>query len=379
MTPYTATDWSGFDVPSIAGMLADDQGDAWDQVTAWRAAYETISDHRSQLTRARAELADAWPPHSSPAAASYLNYVESLEYSMSATAEIAITNSSALLNILDALNYARSVVNGLHDQWRAHVVQDADTVAVTTHSPSDTASAAWAEHLNAQAHQTMTETDHIVFTNAQRLQPPVVMQVPSYGESVREVPAPHTPRHALSGSGQQSMQPHTADPRLDSPETALPGRATSLRTKQDETHPTILGQHTEAASSNNEATERGASVSAAAVGLGAGVIGQARAGVSSEPIKAQSTIDEVQPSPDAGIKTGSTRNAAVSGSASERNLDEPGFLPASPQPSPQPETRKRRRSNRRWEAPRHPDGTISPYTVQEPIHDPGPGVIGVDR
>ena len=61
-----------YDVPTLAAMLADDYADAWDQVLGCQVVSETIDASRQWPAKARAQLAEAWPPEHSPAALGFL-------------------------------------------------------------------------------------------------------------------------------------------------------------------------------------------------------------------------------------------------------------------------------------------------------------------
>jgi hypothetical protein len=377
MSEFPATDWTRYDVPAIASMLLDDDfADAWSQVHAWLAAYETISVHQSQLAKAQSELAEAWPPEKSPASAAYLENVADLHASMAETAEIAFNNSRALSNSLDALSAAQITIRQLHEQWQANA---AATSGDATH-------AAWAKSLNAQVQQVMHTTDQIIFQNTQRFVAPTVMPVitaafdplsplqPSTGRAVGKSRDSARNSKLIDGSGRRQSSAVSTPP---------PGENTSRRVI-----PTIMPTSVEGQGGSTLSRMVGTTAGlASATSVLAG--GQSSATRSDDASSTASLLGNDETSPDgrgshtdASTTTGRTPQAHGQSSApSERDeMLSPG-LGVPPNSSSSRRGMKRRRTRVTFESDqqRTVPSIIVPRKVEPVVHDPGPGVIGIDR
>ena len=190
------TNWSSFDVPALAAMLAEDHSLAWDQVMAWRTAYDLVSSESRRLGRARAELADAWPPEHSPAAATYIGYIDELAASMATTGDAAIANSNVLATVLRVLGEARGNIELLHAKWQEYVKQEQFSQVPHAQAAYPPPPDNWAARLNAQAHQYMAETDQTIFESTRRLMEPQVLSIGEVSEpgTIVRIPTGHVPR-----------------------------------------------------------------------------------------------------------------------------------------------------------------------------------------
>ncbi len=160
--PESYYKWTQFSVPEIATMLNRQYQDAWDQAIAWQIAFSTLDAHRRVLAKARAELADAWPTKYSSAAVEYMYLLEDLDQSLATTADAADANSRARSAVLDALENARLGIDLLQRNWQAQVTNIPDTTDPTNAKKS----------LNDAAHKLMDQTDEIIFESRLQLQKP---------------------------------------------------------------------------------------------------------------------------------------------------------------------------------------------------------------
>ncbi len=163
------TNWSGYDVPTLAAMLAEDHTRAWDQVTAWRTCYDLIATERSRIIQAASELATSWRPDQSTAAAAFLESVDMLTSSMNETAEAAIANSTAMSGVLTALAEARTAIDSIHAEWQTYAQRETVDPEVRMRTTLASVPSGWKASLNAEAHRVMVETDQTIFDNARRL------------------------------------------------------------------------------------------------------------------------------------------------------------------------------------------------------------------
>jgi hypothetical protein len=402
---YAATDWSRYDVPAIAAMLpADDYVDSWDQVKAWRTASETISDHQKELTKASAQLSEAWPPEHSLAAATYLDYVQGTSDSMTATADAAAANATALANVLNALTEAQTKIHQLHQRWQFQVSYGAGNRASGVQSP-DTSSTQWKVALNDQAHKVMTETDQVVLENSRRMIVPVDAQR-SGNESFRTVPIPTDELAKTSSLGLVSGTLHKMLPsRLPTSggqtSTALrgsmPARMSDRPSAESALGPAsavalpVAGGLTGvigavAGSTISALRNRAESMPTTAVKEEhAGFITRSTVGQSSESTGDGSRQPNAGPTPgqSGGTATGEAHQAT---SADAAATPEPGEL-VSPGISTVPRSTgtnsaQRRRRGKAFSMPdsqANVPGLLVPREEKPIIHDPGPGVIGANR
>lgn len=386
----TPTDWSRYDVPAVATMLSDDYDHVWDQVLAWYTAHESICEHQAQLAKARAELAEAWPPERSPAAATYLQQVDDLHASMVATAEIAMTNATAFANVIDALAAAQSAIAELHQEWLVHVSNDVDSQPSSRHSPADTTSASWSARLNAQAQRTMASTDQEIFENTRRLQAPEVLAIPFRIDNPRPIPIPRTPATGSPATASYSGSVGSAhgvtdaagSPESEGHQRAAENSAGVMETALDAG--TIRPRTGTAASHvTGRAAEQVALLASGAAG--AALIGRGSRFGPASPKPDMSGVRESGNSTNAAVGNGSAdisasekQPAARPSTAAQREALAPGLGMAPRGAADRRPTR--RRGNSIVVPDRHvvPD-LIVPTDDGPVVHDPGPGVIGLSR
>ena len=114
----SAADWKPYDVPRVAGLLAEQPTDSGTHAMAWQQAYETLTDQRHRLESARTTLLAAWPATPGSAAESFFDQVDAMTQAMSATAETAVNAHGALTGIVTAVDGATAKVDTLHQSWR---------------------------------------------------------------------------------------------------------------------------------------------------------------------------------------------------------------------------------------------------------------------
>ncbi len=168
------TDWSRFDVPALAGFVNEDLSSGWAQVSAWWQAYDLTREHLTVLRRARETIVRVWPPQTNRAAAVYLDQLDALIASMDNMRIAAEANGRALTGILTVLDNTRGTVDGLHERWRQQqqsLWSEAGAVAsAAAGNPAGLvdvsvalASSDEKTRLNAQAQATMRATDQAVY------------------------------------------------------------------------------------------------------------------------------------------------------------------------------------------------------------------------
>ncbi|HWS33604.1 MAG TPA: hypothetical protein VN408_12780 [Actinoplanes sp.] len=116
-----ASGWYGKTVPTMWAALKDfDDTPHWTMVGAWRKSYELIITHISQVKQYRENLATAWPPHKSKAAAAYVQELDVLIKNLEETYDAAIANHTALSTATQAINAARRELEPIQQEHTAN-------------------------------------------------------------------------------------------------------------------------------------------------------------------------------------------------------------------------------------------------------------------
>ena len=372
--PEGPTNWSLYDVPTIAAMLDEHYDEAWDQVMAWRYAYDTISEHRAQLSRARTELAAGWPPEQSIASERYFETIDGLDRSLADTSDAAIRNSNALADVLTALSQAKASIDWLHRSWKTNAIAP----AMSSHGgvPVETSiNAVLMVDLNAQAHEIMTKTDQTIFENTRQLTTPTPFQLKGYGGDFSPVTT-----SCKGGKTTQSQAPTRTSPANNGlPTSATPEPITISTGQQD--HNSGSTRHTGTGST------RISELAGSAAGGLAGLISlsakdprlvSAKETVPSPEAPASKTISEAMTSTHAAKVSPQVTTETQLGSQSEAS----GMLAPNtsvPSQSTPPRRRRRRPETAGLKMPKGVPSLIVPCPDEPIYHDPGPGVIGLTR
>jgi len=102
------TNWSGVSMSDIWLAMSNQQTDNhWTLLTGWRRSYELTLQHMIAVRSYRENLAAAWRPEKSPAAAAYLERLDDLLEHLRQTYDAAVTNHSAFSGATLALSSAR--------------------------------------------------------------------------------------------------------------------------------------------------------------------------------------------------------------------------------------------------------------------------------
>jgi hypothetical protein len=363
--------WSKYSVPDLAEILDEDLSVAWSQADAWGETHDLVSRHREVLQQARTTLASVWPPERSPAAAMFFGVLDELIASMGEMQDVAVTNQGAVIGVLASLEQAQATVGELHATWESFV----SSPAAEAPNATDVVNG-----LNQQAQDQMRTTDQAVFEYANRLTVPTPYSPPG------RVEPESTPVSAgdqagqgrtQSGSGSRlPVRPPTI-PSLRHPAATPASDVGSVlsggpRDSQNTGHPGSGGLPT------GEQIGRDRPAAAPAIGswfvttpggraLRAGaVIGDPSHGVPKPSQEGQRSLRS-------GI-------AGIEDEANGRRVNPVGGLLGGPLSSAMSRERRRRRAmplDTEWEVRRGVRPILEPGP--EPHHDPGPGVIGIDR
>ncbi len=390
--PGGRTPWENYQVPELAGFLAEDLGPAWQHVRAWYGTAGVAATYQQALQRIHDGLAAAWPPQRSPAATLFLSRLKSMIDSLADVHEAAANNGGALTGVLETLEGARRQVDQVHEQWRQF--------GTPYESEYSTGADAWRGALDEQAQRIMHDTDDAVFAYQSRMQEPKAWNPPSdWGPSSKD--------GSPDGSG-------------DDAGTGGAGSATGGRSLQPPQIPSVTPLDNSGASAPSTATTR--SLGAGAV-LTGGLASEDPAGSPIGPtdgaVRARPAAESgaagswmvdtprgrvlgvggvigIPPTRTSGLPDGTTgaqpgrvapasfpaaRTSGSSGTPVEAGERGTGGLVGGPaamglrsdgsrrRPAPEPYVQ--------WEVRKGVPPVIEPGP--EPRHDPGPGVIGLDR
>lgn len=182
--------WSRFDLPTIWSMLEhEDAGVSTEQAVAWRRTFDLLSAHATNLQTLRDTLAERWPPEHSQASAVFLDYLDGLIGSVPQASSASTTNANALSDLTDILASAKARVRPLYEQWQANVNSGKPDPKVLA-------------SLKDQATTIMSQADDAVYQQGERFVVP-----PEY-EAFPDARDPYTPflppNVSVSAAGQAS-------------------------------------------------------------------------------------------------------------------------------------------------------------------------------
>ncbi len=389
--PGGRTDWERHTVAELAGFLDEDLGSAWTHVRAWSGTAEMAGGYGQALRRVRDGLAKIWPPERSPAAAAYLSRMDALIASLDDMHEVAVSNGAALKGILETLEGAKRQVDQLLEQWKVNQASVPDPAYASGEEP-------WPGELSRQAAQRMHETDAAVYEYGSRMVEPRPFQPPTKRDPIPPWDGSGRPTGSgaagLSGGGRSVRPP---DIPTVPPLSPHPAESPAVAAPLTSGGPVLSGGP---APGGDEVVPGGPPGS----GPGSGPTSGSSPGAGpsgswfvdtprGRVLRAGGVIGPV-PMPENGFPEGAVRSG-------------PGGTPVAPSSRPgasgepvrtgEPGTaslmgggmggvggwsareRHRRRSEPyvEWEVPKGVPPVIEPGP--EPKHDPGPGVIGIDR
>jgi hypothetical protein len=114
------TNWEPYSLPQIWQMLAQETGQtSWAQVTAWGRMKSLCQEQARQLRTAADELAALWPPEKSEASRAYRDVVMVLARSLDDSANAAHANARALSALTSGISETRQKIARLVEQLKA--------------------------------------------------------------------------------------------------------------------------------------------------------------------------------------------------------------------------------------------------------------------
>ena len=372
--PLVCMWWGRYEVPQLAGFLSEDLEAGWGHAVAWSGTAELADTYRARLQGVRDGLAAVWPPERSAAAAVYLGRLDSMIASLADVNETASVNYRALGGVLDALQGARAKIYELDDRY-----QKADAAARAV--------------LNQQAQQHMSEADDVVVSHYGQLTSPKPY------DPTRRVDPPAVEVDAGSDGGAARTPRTSGSDGMRSPSVSERYSGTPSGGGAQVGGSPVLASTPAALDVGSSGLRAGAPAPGglpdAGPGVGAGswmvntpqgrvlragaVIGMP-SGEPASPVPRWSGAVPEGGGPARPARAGSGSAAGLAGEPGEAASKGQGFLGGMGAGAGARSGQRRVRRSEpyvQWEAPTGVPPVIEP--PPERPHDPGPGVIGIDR
>jgi hypothetical protein len=182
-----STAWSQYTVPQLAAILRYENDNlSWEQASTWQKTSELISYYQCELQKRRDELAAKWPPERSPAAQVFVTYIDDLLKSMQQTSSDAYSTSLGVSGITLALAEAKRKIGDLQQQWQANEEKEKHPRIVAAGKGGAIAApqvpSNWRDQMQAEAAKVMQAAETAVFQHTRDLQVPVEYKIigPTY-------------------------------------------------------------------------------------------------------------------------------------------------------------------------------------------------------
>ncbi|HEX8632189.1 MAG TPA: hypothetical protein VF755_28855 [Catenuloplanes sp.] len=143
---YGGSNWSAANVRQLWELVKEQETEAhWKLVAGWRRSAELTAAHLARVQNYRNNLATAWPPEKSPAAAAYLARLDEMISNLRETNEAAVANYTTFATTTGALSTSRSELKKLYDEYvanedRIQQYEKAKAAALLSPTPSPTPS-----------------------------------------------------------------------------------------------------------------------------------------------------------------------------------------------------------------------------------------------
>lgn len=121
MTAYESwcTNWAAYDVPRLWEMVAGEGSrTAWQQVSVWWRLSQALHAQCERLAAVRDAVVRAWPPERSEAARRYIEVLDGLVASLRQAGYAAGSTSLGLAGIVGVLAEAKAQIEPLYERWQ---------------------------------------------------------------------------------------------------------------------------------------------------------------------------------------------------------------------------------------------------------------------
>jgi hypothetical protein len=112
------TNWNASDMATMWATLANqDTAPHWKMLSGWQTSYELTWQHLNDVKRYKENLIGAWSPEKSPAAAAYVERLDTLITHLQGTYDAAVANHTAFSAATVALADTRTKLKALYDEY----------------------------------------------------------------------------------------------------------------------------------------------------------------------------------------------------------------------------------------------------------------------
>jgi hypothetical protein len=131
MTSPYMTDWGQYGLADIWDMVRDDNFDNYGNVKAWEKMRVLCHGMADSLRAAAADLAAKWPPEQSPAAAAFKERLERLALAFTQAGDAAGTNGPTLAEVNRGFASTHGKIADMCERWGQLEHDEARRVAIT--------------------------------------------------------------------------------------------------------------------------------------------------------------------------------------------------------------------------------------------------------
>jgi len=112
------TPWESMTLEFMQQLIQNPNTDAqWKLASAWQKSADLLNEHKFQVQEYRDNLATAWPPEKSTAAAAYIDRLDQLIKNLSDTYEASITNQAALSAATGSIYQAQAQMDKIFQEY----------------------------------------------------------------------------------------------------------------------------------------------------------------------------------------------------------------------------------------------------------------------
>ncbi|MDP9797768.1 hypothetical protein J2S43_006280 [Catenuloplanes nepalensis] len=141
---WTGTPWHSTDVPFMWSTVAHHSPDAYAaHLSGWHRTTELLSEHVSRMRAYRDNLALAWNPTRSPAAAVYLARFDTDIANAQATLDASIANYAAYTAALNIVSEAQTALRPIAEEYSANATSETSRQEMVSASGGRAAAAAF--------------------------------------------------------------------------------------------------------------------------------------------------------------------------------------------------------------------------------------------
>ncbi|WP_433298101.1 hypothetical protein ACQP2F_42550 [Actinoplanes sp. CA-030573] len=115
------TPWESMTIDKMQSLIQNpDTGAQWNLVDGWNKSAELLNEHRFQVQSYRDNLAAAWPPQKSSAAAAYIARLDDLIKNLTDTYEASLANHDAFSSVTGSIYQAQVQMDKIYQEYKSN-------------------------------------------------------------------------------------------------------------------------------------------------------------------------------------------------------------------------------------------------------------------